>query len=187
MKNYLIWNLSMKRPADKNAISKIAFWAWLIWPIRVKGQRSSFFHGLCPPWPPTSKKKIGACPPQNRERSDPCSSTTAITLQHHSTTCYWISIGCQLHSFYRNTDYCGGRWRVIAEGDCVECWIHVGYMLDTCWMSSSMYPTCIQHVSNMYPTSSMYPACIQHPPQWPSNTHRNHPTSTAIISIIGIQ
>ncbi len=36
----------------------------------------------------------------------------------------------------------------------------------------------------MSPTSSMYPACIQHPPQWPSNTHSNHPpTSTTIIRI----
>ncbi len=39
----------------KNAISKIAFWAWLIWHWKVKGQFS--FYGLCPPWPPICKKK----------------------------------------------------------------------------------------------------------------------------------
>ena len=26
---------SLKRPADKNGISKIAFWAWLIWPMEI--------------------------------------------------------------------------------------------------------------------------------------------------------
>ncbi len=33
-------NLARKRPADKNAIFKIGFWAWLIWPWKPKGQKN---------------------------------------------------------------------------------------------------------------------------------------------------
>ncbi len=42
-------HLLIKRPTDKNAISKIAFWAWLIWPWKVKGQRL-IFEPTCANW-----------------------------------------------------------------------------------------------------------------------------------------
>ncbi len=54
VKHILSNNVKVKKETcgKKNAISKIAFWAWLIWPWNVEGQRSIFLYGLCPPLPP---------------------------------------------------------------------------------------------------------------------------------------
>ncbi len=48
-----------KKSQLRFAIFNLAFWAWFIWLIRVKGQSS--FHRLWPPWTLTCKEQISPC------------------------------------------------------------------------------------------------------------------------------
>ena len=57
-----VWS-NQKRSQLKFAIFKLVFWAWFIWPIRFKGQRSYFFSQTLPA--ATSKKSLTLNQAQN--------------------------------------------------------------------------------------------------------------------------